>query len=72
VLLFNYSKFKVFLFTITESSVCCFRLEELSKPIIRETMDSVQFNPDAFDVSKAAMKAKASTRIEELAQPVQR
>ena len=33
-------------------------------------MDHVQFNPDAFNVSDAAKKAKASARIEELAQPI--
>lgn len=48
------------------------RLIELAKPIIRETMDHVQFNPDAFVVSAAAKKYKASQRIEELAQPIQR
>ena len=49
-----------------------FRMEELSKPIIRDTMDSVQFNPDVFNVSEAAKKAKASARIEELAEPIKR
>jgi hypothetical protein len=44
-------------------------MEELAKPIVRDTMDHVQFNPDAFNVSVAAKKAKASARIEELAQP---
>ena len=47
-------------------------MEELSKPIIRDTMDSVQFNPDVFNVSEAAKKAKASARIEELAEPIKR
>lgn len=45
---------------------------ELSKPIIRDTMDSVQFNPGVFTVSEAAKKAKASQRIEELAEPTRR
>ena len=45
---------------------------DLSKPIVRDTMDHVQFDPDAFNVSEAAKKAKASARIEELAQPIQR
>ncbi len=44
-------------------------MEELAKPIVRDTMDHVQFNPDAFNVSVAAKKAKASARIDELAQP---
>eukprot|EP00731_Ephydatia_muelleri_P020283 Em0013g10a len=48
------------------------RMCDLSKPIVRETMDSVQFNPDAFTVSERARKAKASQRIVELAQPIKR
>ena len=48
------------------------RMEELSKPIIRETMDHVQFNPDAFEVSTSAKKYKATGRIEELAKPILR
>ena len=48
------------------------RMSELAKPIVRDTMDHVQFNPDAFNVSEAAKKAKASSRIEELAQPITR
>ena len=49
-----------------------YRLDELSKPIVRDTMDHLQFNPDAFQVSEAAKKAIVSSRIEELAQPIQR
>lgn len=49
-----------------------FRLSELAKPIIRATMDHVQFNPDVFQVSPAAKKYVASPRIEELSQPIQR
>ena len=45
-------------------------MEELAKPIVRDTMDHVQFNPDAFNVSDVAKKAKASARIKELAQPI--
>lgn len=48
------------------------RTQDLSKPIIRETMDHVQFNPDAFTVSETARKANASQRIVELAQPISR
>lgn len=48
------------------------RMQSLSKPIIRETMDHVQFNPDAFTVSETARKANASQRIVELAQPISR
>ena len=47
-------------------------MNELAKPIIRDTMDHVQFNPEAFNVSEIAKKAKASARIEELAQPITR
>ena len=48
------------------------RTQNLSKPIIRETMDHVQFNPDAFTVSESARKANPSQRIVELAQPLTR
>jgi len=48
------------------------RVEELSVPIQRESMDHVQFNPDVFKVSETAKKAKCSTRTEELAQPISR
>ena len=57
--------------TISLPFTAC-RLCDLSKPIVRDTMDHVQFNPDAFNVSEAAKKARASTRIEELAQPIRR
>ena len=48
------------------------RLEELAKPIKRETMDHLQFNPDAFKVSSNALKGKASKRLEDLAEPLER
>ena len=48
------------------------RLDELSKPIKRETMDHLQFNPDAFRVSTNALKAKTSKRVDELAEPLER
>ena len=48
------------------------RTQTLAKPSIRETMDHVQFNPDAFRVSETARKANASQRIMELAQPLSR
>ena len=47
-------------------------MTELSTPIIRETMDLVQFDPDAFFVSETAKKARASARVQELAQPIVR
>ncbi|XP_011409976.1 PREDICTED: testicular haploid expressed gene protein-like [Amphimedon queenslandica] len=55
-----------------KSAVASSRISELAKPIIRATMDHVQFNPDVFQVSPAAKKYIASPRIEELAQPIQR
>lgn len=54
------------------SPIFLFRMNELARPIVRDTMDHVQFNPEAFNVSEAAKKAKASARIEELAQPITR
>lgn len=48
------------------------RTQELSRPIMRATMDHVQFNPDAFIVSEAAKKAKCPARIEELSVPLTR
>ena len=53
-----------------KKAVASNRMTELSTPVVRETMDLVQFNPDAFFVSKTAKKAKASGRIQELAQPI--
>ena len=55
-----------------KKAVASNRMSELSTPIIRETMDLVQFNPDAFFVSGTAKKAQASARIQELAQPIVR
>lgn len=47
-------------------------MNELATPIVRDTMDHVQFNPDAFKVSEAAKKARVTARIEELSQPIRR
>lgn len=55
-----------------KKAVASNRMTEMSTPIVRETMDHVQFNPDAFFVSETAKRAKASARIEELAQPIAR
>ena len=55
-----------------KKAVASKRMTELSTPIVRETMDLVQFNPDAFFVSETAKKAKASARVQELAQPIVR
>lgn len=48
------------------------RMDELSKPIIRASMDHVQFDPDAFNVKVSALKGTVPRRIEELAIPIQR
>lgn len=48
------------------------RMEELAKPTIRDTMDHLQFNPEAFIVSELAKRAKPSPRIEVLAEPIKR
>ncbi|XP_039262969.2 sperm microtubule associated protein 2-like isoform X1 [Styela clava] len=48
------------------------RQEQLSAPIVRASMDHVQFNPDAFLVSEAAKKARCTPRLEELSHPIQR
>nr|XP_009861409.1 testicular haploid expressed gene protein-like isoform X1 [Ciona intestinalis] len=48
------------------------RTSQLAAPIIRASMDHVQFNPDAFLVSPLAMKARCTPRLEELSHPIQR
>lgn len=48
------------------------RLKELSAPIVRDTMDHVQFNPLAFTVKESALKGRVPARINELAVPVVR
>ena len=48
------------------------RIGELAAPIVRQTMDTVQFDPNAFLVKETALKGRCSRRVEELAQPVQR
>ena len=55
-----------------KKAVASKRMTELATPIVRETMDLVQFNPEAFFVSENAKKAKASGRVQELAQPIVR
>ena len=67
----SYSIVLIIQYAISLPFTAC-RLCDLSKPIVRDTMDHVQFNPDAFNVSEAAKKARASSRIEELAQPIRR
>lgn len=48
------------------------RIKNMSQPIVRDTMDHLQFNPDAFKVSENAKRAKISRRVDELAEPIQR
>ncbi|KAL8560381.1 hypothetical protein ACOMHN_006112 [Nucella lapillus] len=49
------------------------RVEELSRPITRDTMDNVQFNTTAFTVKRSALKGVIPQRIlEELSRPSQR
>ena len=48
------------------------RMEELARPIVRATMDHVQFNPDAFYVKPLALKGAFPTRVHELATPINR
>lgn len=63
------------LWEVTRASrrtVATSRTVDLARPIMRATMDHVQFNPDAFIVSEAAKKGRCPPRIEELAQPITR
>jgi len=48
------------------------RIDELSRPIVRATMDHVQFNPDAFLVKPLALKGSFPQRIEALSKPIER
>ena len=46
------------------------RLKQLALPIIRDTMDNVQFDPLAFQVKVSALKGKVPDRIYDLSQPI--
>lgn len=48
------------------------RLSDLAMPIQRVNMNVLQFNPDAFQVKPLALKARISSRVEELSQPIAR
>ena len=48
------------------------RLKALAAPIVRDTMDHVQFDPLAFKVKETALKGKIPARINDLAIPVVR
>lgn len=53
-------------------TVASTRVIELSAANVRDAMAKVQFNAQAFVVSEAALKAHATPRIAELAQPIMR
>jgi len=44
-------------------------VDDLAKPLVRQSMNEAQFNPQAFQISDAAKKARPSRRITELAKP---
>jgi len=44
-------------------------VDDLAKPLVRQSMNEAQFNPNAFQISDAAKKARPSRRITELAKP---
>ena len=48
------------------------RIEELAKPVVRASMDHVQFNPDAFIVKPFALNGSFPSRITSLAKPIDR
>ncbi|RUS84875.1 hypothetical protein EGW08_007344 [Elysia chlorotica] len=48
------------------------RLNDLATPIQRVNMNVLQFNPDAFQVKPLALKAQLSSRVAELATPINR
>ena len=51
---------------------CGDRFNELAKHVTRQSMDSVQYDQNAFTVSAVAKKAKCSDRLKILAMPIQR
>lgn len=48
------------------------RFDELAKHVTRQSMDSVQYDQNAFTVSEAAKKARCTERVASLAQHVRR
>lgn len=48
------------------------RIAELSTPVVRTSMETQQYNPDAFNVKPIALKAMCTERTTQLAQPVVR
>lgn len=48
------------------------RTRELATPIIRQSMDLVQFDPEAFIIKKNTLNAYCTPRIAELATPITR
>jgi len=55
-----------------KNAVASSRIREISVPIVRESMDKVQFNPEAFIIKRSALNAYCPQRITELAQPTVR
>ncbi|ELT96655.1 hypothetical protein CAPTEDRAFT_149156 [Capitella teleta] len=54
------------------NAACSTRLEEMSRPVMRASMDLVQFNPNAFEVKENALKARCTNRLLELSEPLRR
>jgi len=54
------------------NAVASSRTKELSVPIIRQSMDLVQFDPMAFIIKPTTLNAYCAPRISELAQPIVR
>ncbi|XP_041127983.1 testicular haploid expressed gene protein-like [Polyodon spathula] len=48
------------------------RTLELAKPIMRQPMDMLQYDTEAFKVKEVAKKSMCTQRIKELAEPIQR
>jgi len=51
---------------------CNERLSQLAVGKVRKSSELIEFNPDAYNVSETAKKARASTRIIDLSQPIRR
>ena len=54
------------------NAVASSRTKELAVPIVRQSMDLVQFDPMAFIIKPTALNAYCPPRISELAQPIVR
>lgn len=49
-------------------AICTRRVNELAKPVRRESMSDCLYDPDAFKVRKSALTGRISERMESLAQ----